>query len=60
MTWTEQESAGFALAMGESFADAVCPPVPFATAFGEWFASSPPSVVQIREAVEATLARWPS
>ncbi|MFC3686954.1 hypothetical protein [Aquipuribacter hungaricus] len=32
MRWSEQDRADFAIAMGESFAAAVCPPVPVADA----------------------------
>jgi len=91
----DQKKTDFAQAMGESFADAVCPPIPFAEAsphecceavqaalgtdvtsatlanlsepkltdparaFAEWFEADPPSIPQLRKAVEATLARWP-
>jgi len=95
MPGSPSADADFAQAMGEAFAGAVCPPIPFAeasphecweavraalgsdvtparlrdvseaevaglaTAFAEWFEASPPSVRQIREGIEATLARWP-
>ncbi|SDD09107.1 hypothetical protein [Auraticoccus monumenti] len=31
-----------------------------AAGFGTWFASSPPSVAQVRRGVESTLRRWPA
>ena len=91
----DQREGEFMQAVGESFADCVCPPVPrddiyiaaswdiickqlddkvtpsrFATlnradferlrkAFGEYFECKPPSLAQVKLAVQVSLARWP-
>jgi hypothetical protein len=91
----EEWRPDFEQALGESFCESVCPPVPFEKAspheccevvwavagedvtprqlaalsaaqvkalaqkFSEYFASDPPTVKQVREAIAQTLFRWP-